>query len=517
VTFRNTSQITAVNFFIVDSMPVDTSIVEVDMADVVLPSADTFPLLWQQWTLTRTASTNGTHEVWTLTRTGNPYLAIPTGDNVLYPGEMVSFSVDVRVGTTAVGAFPVDNFTNAFFNSPVCASVNLQSNTAGATLWIAPTGRLVVKIYNSVGELVWNTPPISIGQVPNKMALTFINPPGCNPSTTVAEDPKLAPMSPDDDCANEWLSIGFEGLPGFSLTWTGVNNDGKFVVNGNYVIVAEATDPVSGETEVMSQTIVVSAKRIEVVARIFNAAGEEVAILPTESLKSTIDHIAIEHSGCGLPCDSPFAPTIDGLMPDDKTKPNVAYIRLYDSDGVEIDTNPTLAGVQPLEWDGKRTGTGQIVNNGVYMVQVTSMDEAGSRVTVTGAISVSHGKLDLISAVKAVPNPVLRATLANDEYSRIWVRYDVPSDMLKKVEVKVYNLAGELVVKMDVTDQAGGADPLGRKPNANCPAASGACGTFWWNGKNKDNTLVVPGMYIVVIEASDGANVQREVVKIALQ
>jgi uncharacterized repeat protein (TIGR01451 family) len=514
VTFKNTSQVTAVNFYIVDSMPANDAMTIRD-ASIVLPPP-VLPATDPEWTLTRTLSTDGMREVWTLTRTGSGLLAAET-TNALLPGESVTYKVDADIKTTAVGAFPVDNFANAFFNSPVCASVKLQSNTAGATLWIAPTGRLVVKIYNSVGELVWSRTPLAIGIVPSEMILTFTNLTTCNPSVTVVEDPKNAPMSPDDDCTNDRLVIGFKELPGFSLTWTGVNNDGKFVVNGNYMIVAEATDPVSGATQTMSQTIVISAKRTEVVARIFNAAGEEVAVLPTEALKATIDHIAVEPAGCGLPCNSPFAPTIDGKDPNDKTKDNVALIHLYDADGAEIDTNPTEPGIQPLEWDGKRTGSGQLVNNGVYMIQITSMDTAGSRVTVTGAISVSHGKLDLISAVKAVPNPVSRSTLANDEFSRIWVRYDVPSDMLSKVEVKVYNLAGELVVKMDVTDQADGADPLGRKPNANCPAASGACGTFWWNGKNKDNTLCVPGMYIVVIEASDGANVQREVVKIALQ
>jgi uncharacterized repeat protein (TIGR01451 family) len=517
VTFKNKSDVTAVNFYIVDSMPVNTSIESISMSSVSLPAADTFPVPWQQWTMTRTASTDGTHAVWTMTRTGNPYLAIPTADNTLYPGESVSYTVDLKVGTTSVGAFPVDNYADSFFTSPVCASVKLQSNTAGATLWIAPTGRLTIKIFNSVGELVFNTIQIPIGVVPTKMNLTFTNAPGCPASATVVEDPKTAPLSPDDDCVNDRLIIGFKDLPGFSLTWTGVNNNGKFVVNGEYVVMAESTDPVSGNTETMSQTIVVSAKHVEVVARIFNAAGEEVAVLPTESLKATIDHIAIEPYGCGLPCNSPFSPTIDGLDPADKTKPNVALIHLYDADGVEIDTNPTLAGIQPLEWDGKRTQTGQLVNNGVYMVQITSMDKDGGRLVATSAISVSHGKLDLISAVKAVPNPVSRAVMAEDQFARIWIRYDVPSEALSKVVVKIYNLAGELVEKMDVTDQADGADPLGRKPNANCSAPSGACGTFWWNGKNKDKTLCVPGMYIVVIEASDGANVQREVVKIALQ
>jgi hypothetical protein len=118
--------------------------------------------------------------------------------------------------------------------------------------------------------------------------------------------------------------------------------------------------------------------------------------------------------------------------------------------------------------------------------------------------------------VKAVPNPVSQQALSNDPQAKIWVRYDVPTDSLKRVDVKVYNLAGELVRKMDVTNQAGGADPLGTKPNGNCP--TNACGTFWWDGRNANNTLVVPGMYIVVIEAGDGGNnVQREVVKIALQ
>jgi hypothetical protein len=128
---------------------------------------------------------------------------------------------------------------------------------------------------------------------------------------------------------------------------------------------------------------------------------------------------------------------------------------------------------------------------------------------VTGTISVSHGKIDLITDVKAVPNPASHATLAGDKTARVWVRYSVPTENLAGIVAKVYNLAGELVWKEDVTNQGQGADPLGK---------TGAMGTFWWNGRNKNNTMVVPGMYIVVIEANDGnRNVQREVIKIALQ
>jgi len=62
------------------------------------------------------------------------------------------------------------------------------------------------------------------------------------------------------------------------------------------------------------------------------------------------------------------------------------------------------------------------------------------------------------------------------------------------------------------------ADPFGDRPGSGaCMSPTGMCGTFVWDGRNSQSTLVATGLYVVVIEVFDrSGNRQREVVKIAV-
>jgi hypothetical protein len=158
------------------------------------------------------------------------------------------------------------------------------------------------------------------------------------------------------------------------------------------------------------------------------------------------------------------------------------------------------------------------VNNGVYLLQVTSYEPGGEQTTVTGTITVSHGELQLISNVQTVPNPISYSSLAADPSARVWVHYQAAGGLLKGLLIKVYNVAGELINKYDAGDQGAPADPLGTHAAAvNCPVGF-TCGTFFWNGRNRSETACAPGLYIIDIEAYDAAgNVQRKIAKVAIQ
>ena len=161
---------------------------------------------------------------------------------------------------------------------------------------------------------------------------------------------------------------------------------------------------------------------------------------------------------------------------------------------------------------------GQIVNNGVYMIVVTSRDPASGETRATAALTVSHGKLDLVQELTAVPNPVSQDSLESGR-AKVWVRYEVAGGVLSSVLVKVYNVASELVTSFDATDQPYPADPLGLAAGGQntCPAGA-TCGTFAWDGRNSRGDVCASGLYLVVVEAKDlSGNLQREIVKIAIQ
>jgi hypothetical protein len=286
------------------------------------------------------------------------------------------------------------------------------------------------------------------------------------------------------------------------------------VVNGVYTIVAEAVDSQSGDRATLSEFITVAASRTEIVARIFNAAGEEVAVLTSDNVSVPVAEIRVE--------PNPYEPTVAAGQP--------ALIQLFDRDGNRINLSSTPS-ENGLLWYGRTCPDapnhvctsptdGRLVNNGVYMVVVTSNDPEQGRATASAALTVAHGQFELISDVRAVPNPIAQEALEETAGAQLWITYVIPGGSpLTGLRVKVYNLASELVRTYDATDQGLPANPLGARVGAavNCPAGS-TCGFFGWDGRNQQGVVCAAGLYVVVIEATDAAgNLQRELVKVAIQ
>jgi len=81
----------------------------------------------------------------------------------------------------------------------------------------------------------------------------------------------------------------------------------------------------------------------------------------------------------------------------------------------------------------------------------------------------------------------------------------------------VYNVAGELVRKFEITDPATLEGQMG---GPSCPPGPppAVCGAFGWDGRNDSDSVVAPGLYLMVIESFDASgNRHREITKIAIQ
>jgi uncharacterized repeat protein (TIGR01451 family) len=516
---------TAANIKIVDTLPTDY--VEL-IGNWTLPAG---------WSIMDTRSGTGGTLVVTFTKSGG------ADPGALLPGETAEFAVDVRfVEQNSEGSYTITNFAGAFYVNPCnrqpveqdvvfdeCAGAECQTiwgcprNVAKTSITIAQPITMIVKIYNAAGELVRSYTPVQVGETPTDFRFTYTGTGAC--ASYVGST--ALPFSPDDDCTNDVLVLAFDqlidrnGIPYQAIRWDGKNDQGVWVRSGEYLVIVESVDPQTGAPIVATKWVTLSARRVDVVARIFNAAGEEVAVLATNGLKQSVAAIVIE--------PNPYAPNLGD--PSRGILPTPVVIKFKDAGGNWIDAdNDASNGITGLLWYGRTCQNardhvcasptdGVVVNNGVYLVQITSYTPNGDQTKVTGAITVSHGEMELISQVQPVPNPLPYASLVADPNARVWVHYQVAGGLLRNLQVKVYNVAGELVNKYDAGLQGSPADPLGTHGSAgiNCPAGF-TCGTFNWSGRNFGGSVCAPGLYIIAIEAADSAgNIQRKITKVVIQ
>jgi len=131
-----------------------------------------------------------------------------------------------------------------------------------------------------------------------------------------------------------------------------------------------------------------------------------------------------------------------------------------------------------LKWDTKDED-GIAVPSGFYTVRVTNWLVDGRADVCSGTFSLYRSAADVILAADAVPNPVSEAA---------WVRVTLASPWAT-LEAKVYNVAGELVRKIE-------------------PCAG--CRSFMWDLKNRAGSRVAKGLYVIVLDARDPATGARE-------
>ena len=337
----------------------------------------------------------------------------------------------------------------------------------------APAAEVILQIFNSTGELVRTYPTQVVGRTVTEFSLTYTVSGSC---TTFVSD-SGEPFSPDGDCRNDILVFDFPELTDpvtgaryDHLRWDGTTVGGQWVPNGAYLAQVQVNSTTF--TGTITNTFTLSALRIQIVARIYNAAGEPVIELP-----------AITNPGVVQIRVNPvfFEPDTAGT--------SIITFELLDEVG---------AVVGMLTWDGKNA-QGILVPSGSYMISMNITAKDQVPVTITATFSVAQGGIRLISNVEIIPNP------ASTRSGIVWLSYTVvTSSLLTRVGVHVYSISGDLVASYDATGQPAPADPL--------DASGNGTGAVFWNLKNQRNVRVAPGLYVIVIEAKDQSG-QRQLVK----
>ena len=143
------------------------------------------------------------------------------------------------------------------------------------------------------------------------------------------------------------------------------------------------------------------------------------------------------------------------------------YLSMKSGDTVSI----KLSDGTIISWDAKSAG-GAAVPNGFYTVTVTSVLPNGQIRKATDTFALVRAYEELIISARFVPNPAKEG---------VWLSYSLASPFAV-MTVRIYNVAGELVWKTEVT---------------------GATASFKWDLRNRQGTRVTPGLYIAALEASD--------------
>jgi flagellar hook assembly protein FlgD len=140
-----------------------------------------------------------------------------------------------------------------------------------------------------------------------------------------------------------------------------------------------------------------------------------------------------------------------------------------------------------IVWDG-RDDAGRPVPNGLYTVRLSDPLPDGRERVTTATIAVTRPYEHVIETAVMVPNPA-------DEVA--WLSFRL-ADATGSVDVKIYNVAGELVFK---------------------GAAPGTARSYRWDLRNRSGTRVAAGLYVVVVEAADstGTAKDRAILKLAVE
>lgn len=204
-----------------------------------------------------------------------------------------------------------------------------------------------------------------------------------------------------------------------SLSWSGLNNQGQAVSSGVYYFSAQFTDPF-GRVTVLNQAVDVLQPAGQTTVSVFNSAGE---LVYSQDLSEVAPN-AVSFSESG----NAFSPSNDP------------------SQGMNFKI--TKAGGQSVIWTWNgRNSQGQIVDSGVYLVQLTSNNGPGASVNLTESVTVIKGPGAQLSANPILgPNPVFSGNSLFLSYS--------PQSGYEAVG-KLRDLTGELVTQADDPGSSG--------------------------------------------------------------
>jgi flagellar hook assembly protein FlgD len=260
------------------------------------------------------------------------------------------------------------------------------------------------------------------------------------------------------------VRIGDQDVPGTTLTtyvdfiWDGDNLNGQGVMPGSYFVKVTVNDTFNTQTTIIKEVQLLKVEEYVKVS-IYNSAGE---IVKTVELPKTGDDI------------------ID-LNVDD-----VFYIGDNNSQ-----TTIKFGNNGSLDWDGKNS-LGNLVESGTYEIYVEVRSKEGYVVAASKTITVLNESVpSILGEVKAYPNPLVLSENQTGVIRIAWTG-SVPG----RVNIRVYNAAGEIVDKFGTDLSAGFVD---------------------WDGSTVHGLKAASGYFAAFIEAvSSSGAVERRLVKLVV-
>jgi len=223
--------------------------------------------------------------------------------------------------------------------------------------------------------------------------------------------------------------------------WDGTNDNGQEIKNGKYYIKITTRDKY-GHTEVKVKDLTVVKTEEYVRLSIYNTAGEVVRRIEKEKARDVRIDLSVE---------------------------DVIYI----GEGKKIEIE--YGNGAYMEWDGKNS-EGRLVDSGIYELQIEVKTKEGYSVMATKTVTILKGKEDnILGDVKICPNPF-------DNKRGSTIRIEWTNIEKGEVNIKIYNIAGELIKKIS-----------GKKEK----------GSVSWNITTPEGKKVTSGIYLVIIEGKD--------------
>ncbi|MCX8094160.1 MAG: hypothetical protein N3E50_08350 [Candidatus Goldbacteria bacterium] len=295
---------------------------------------------------------------------------------------------------------------------------------------------LVLEIYNAAGEKV-NTvtedtmilfPANDFMMMVNGKESTVFNPGDGNLTIRVLNTVSLGHMN--------------EGYVDFE--WNGKNQNGQSIEAGIYYVKVTTKDPYGSMNAVIKGVQLI---RIEEYIRIsiYNSAGEYV--YRTEIPRTNIDtiNLKVEDTYC--------------------IGNNNGKLDIYYADG------------KMIQWDG-RNSLGKLVSTGSYEVSVELRTNEGFTIVSSKKVTILNAENEkILNDLKIFPNPCIVAPKKEQKIYITWKSLSVG-----KITAKVYNIAGELIVRLTGNIEDGYLD---------------------WDLRTHSGAKVSGGYYIILIEVQN--------------
>ena len=227
-----------------------------------------------------------------------------------------------------------------------------------------------------------------------------------------------------------------------TLLWDGTGLDGEPLANGSYIVKIESVDSLGMSTVITGDAAILRSET-KVVVRVYNEAGELIWVQNQEDLVVDTSDVVIT----GTTIDPSLGTGVPG-------------------GAVEIELGE---GIQIVAWSGRNLA-GEPVANGEYLVEVQIID-GDEEAIFTETVTVLHGDLNVLDRVVLAPNPVVGG-------SQTEIR--LPGLMVE-VKIKIYTMAGELVVTLHGENTDG----------------------IIWDLADSNGSVVSGGVYLLMVESTD--------------